>query len=142
MKIEEILRYSGEGFNCAQIVCAAAAKKLGITEETAHLMAACLGGGMESGEVCGAFSGGLIAIGLKYGNGVPGDINARNKAKEKTLEFKKLFLQEYETLRCKELLGYDLSIPQEAAIIKEKEIIANICPQLIAYATEILDEIL
>ncbi|MEG1972706.1 MAG: C-GCAxxG-C-C family protein, partial [Oscillospiraceae bacterium] len=107
MQMADVVKYSGEGFNCAQIVCASAAKKLGITEKTAYLMAACFGGGMDCGEVCGAFSGGLMAIGLKYGNGVSGDVEARNRAKEKAQEFRTLFIEEYQHIRCKELLGYD-----------------------------------
>lgn len=142
MRDEQVNQYLAEGFNCAQVVFASAAKQLGISEEQARLTAACFGGGMGCGEACGAFTGGLMAIGIKYGNATPGDAEARGLSKEKAEEFRQLFIEEYESVCCRDLLGYDFAKPEEAAIIREKGIVPDFCPRLIAYATEILQEVL
>jgi C_GCAxxG_C_C family probable redox protein len=51
-------------YNCAQSVLIPFAEAAGITEETAYRVAANFGGGMKRGSVCGAVTGGLMALGL------------------------------------------------------------------------------
>ncbi len=142
MKRDEVNKLMSEGFNCAQIVTACFSKKLGEDEVLLKKMGACLGGGMGCGDTCGAFAGALTAIGIKYGNGLPNDIESRKKAKEKADKFKELFLEEYNSTRCKEILGYDVSNPEDFEIIQQKELVTTFCPDLIAYTTEILKEVL
>ncbi|MGI6756031.1 MAG: C-GCAxxG-C-C family protein [Atopobiaceae bacterium] len=64
--------YRGKGYTCAESVFLAANDvwNLGFTEDISPIMAG-FGGGMHCGEVCGAISGGIAAMGLKYcsGNG-------------------------------------------------------------------------
>ena len=42
-------------------------EELGLTEEQALKLGGCFGGGMCKGEVCGACTGALMALGLKFG---------------------------------------------------------------------------
>lgn len=51
-------------YNCAQSVLLPFAPDAGMTEETAYLMAANFGAGMKMASVCGAITGGLMALGL------------------------------------------------------------------------------
>ena len=51
-------------FNCAQAVLMAFAPNLGLAEETAGKLGRCFGGGMKMGAVCGAYTGGLMVLGL------------------------------------------------------------------------------
>ena len=53
-------------YNCAQAVVIPFAENAGINAETAIKFAAGFGGGMRRGSVCGAVTGGLMALGL-YG---------------------------------------------------------------------------
>lgn len=53
-------------YNCAQAVLLPFAPDAGVAEETAYQLAANFGGGMKMGSVCGAITGGLMALGL-YG---------------------------------------------------------------------------
>ena len=53
-------------YNCAQAVVIPFAENAGINAETAMKFAAGFGGGMRRGSVCGAVTGGLMALGL-YG---------------------------------------------------------------------------
>ena len=142
MTVEQVKEMMGMGFNCSQIVFASAAEELGLSKETALKTAAAFGGGMGCGEVCGAVTGGLMAIGCKYGNFAAGQADLKAVCGAKAAEFKAAFCDEYEFLRCKDILGYDFSIPGQEAEAKEKGVTAATCPQLIAYATEILKDIL
>ncbi|MCR5664784.1 MAG: C-GCAxxG-C-C family protein [Oscillospiraceae bacterium] len=61
---EEAVRIHGQGCNCAQSVLAACGKYTGLEPETALRVAAGFGGGVRSGEICGAISGAVMTIGL------------------------------------------------------------------------------
>lgn len=51
-------------YNCAQSVVMPFAEEAGISTETARRISANFGGGMKRGSVCGAVTGGLMALGL------------------------------------------------------------------------------
>ncbi len=63
-KAEELRAIETPHYNCAQSVVMPFAEKAGLDEETARRVAACFGGGMKRGSVCGAVTGGLMALGL------------------------------------------------------------------------------
>ena len=54
-----------KGYDCSQVVLSYFAERLGITEEMANKVSACFGGGMMHGDTCGAFTGAIMAVGLK-----------------------------------------------------------------------------
>ena len=51
-------------YNCAQSVLLAFAPEAGLTREQALGAAGAFGSGMQMGETCGAFTGGLMVLGL------------------------------------------------------------------------------
>ena len=51
-------------YNCAQAVLMSFTPDLEIDDKTAFQIAACFGGGMKCGSVCGAITGGLMSLGL------------------------------------------------------------------------------
>ena len=92
-------------------------------------------------------TGAFIVIGLKCG-GTRYDQEA-SQEKEKLVrefltEFKSRYCKDnYEGLpRCKELLGYDLNIPEERKIIEENNIAETKCPELINTSITILHKLL
>jgi len=94
------------------------------------------------GEQCGAVTGAFMVIGLKYGKAKATDEGAREKTYALVREFVSRFESRHGFIRCKELLGYDLSDPQEGELAKKQGLFATLCPQLVQDATEILEEIL
>lgn len=79
-------------YNCAQSVLVTFAKEAGLTEEVAFGLGGPFGGGMHKGSVCGALTGGLMALGLM---GVP---------QEKITALMDDFAQEHGTMDCAKLL--------------------------------------
>ena len=51
-------------YNCAQAVLMAFSAKAGLSDEVAANLASNFGAGMKNGGVCGAITGGLMALGL------------------------------------------------------------------------------
>ena len=60
---EEAVRLHGEGFNCAQCVLCACGKYTGMDRDSSLAVACGFGGGVRCGEICGAISGAVMAIG-------------------------------------------------------------------------------
>ena len=139
---EQVLDQFSQGFDCSQVVLSQAAGRAGISGETALKAAAAFGGGMWRGDTCGCVAGALMAIGLRYGTAVPGDSAQKNAMLEKKAEFERRFAQANGSCICREILGHDLSVPEEMSIIQEKNLLATVCPQVVCQAVEILEELL
>ena len=61
-----------EGYNCSQAVFAAFSEEVGLPRQTALQLASGFGGGVgRMREVCGAFSGAVMALGALYGSDDP-----------------------------------------------------------------------
>lgn len=130
------------GFHCSQAVLFAFADDLGLDKEIALKIGGSFGGGLCCGETCGAVIGALMAIGLKYGHCISGDIDAKTTTNAKTLEFINKFKEQNGSIICRDLLGYDLTNCKDYKIIKEKNLFSTLCPKIIASALEITEKII
>lgn len=73
-----------EGYNCSQAVVGAWAEDIGLDSETAYKIASGFGGGIgRMREVCGAFTGAVMVLGLKFGNTIGSDREAKGKDYER-----------------------------------------------------------
>jgi C_GCAxxG_C_C family probable redox protein len=118
-------------------------EELGLDRERALRVAGAFGGGMaRRGETCGAVTGALMVIGLKYGKTKAGDDGAREKTYELVGEFIKRFKSRHGSICCRELLGCDLSNPEGREAAYEKGLFTTLCPQLVRDVGEILEHIL
>ena len=107
---EKALLYFQDKFHCSQSVLAAYAEELGLAEEQALKIAYCLNSGMRKGEVCGACSGALLVLGMKYGQCKQDDLDSRTLANQKTVEF------------------------------MEHDCFTEVCPKMVASAVKILED--
>lgn len=133
--------YSG-GIDCSQVVFGETAERIGFDRETALKIAACFGGGMFRGETCGCVTGALMALGLKYGHSQPGDEETKGQLMEVAKEFTDAFSEENGSLLCRELLGYDVSDPDQLKEAIESGIMFELCPKLAVSACEILEDLI
>ena len=142
MKETEVLKQFGEGFDCSQVILMDCAQALGMSREEAAKLAACFGGDMWQGDTCGAVSGALMAIGCKYGHSRPNDADKKNVMLAKLNEFQTKFKEKRGTLICRELLGYDLSKPEEMQKIMDEGLLTTLCPKVVCEAREVLQQVL
>lgn len=91
-----------------------------MTKEQARKMSACFGGGMMCGETCGAVTGALIVLGMVFGHSEENDGDQKGIMAGKVAEFKKRFLEKYPSDMCREILGHDISKPDEMDKVLEK----------------------
>lgn len=131
------------GFNCAQAVFSTYSGELGLDPELALKIAGSFGGGMGLiGETCGAVTGAIMLIGLKYGKVRVDDTAAKEKTYAFVQEYKRQFVELNGSVRCKELLGYDISIPEEMITAGEKNLFKTLCPKLVKDSAEIVEKLL
>ena len=140
--IELAKKYFEQKYHCSQAVLAAFAEELGLTEEQALKLGACFGGGMCKGEVCGACTGALMALGLKFGQSDIDDLESRKKTNDVTVEFLDLFKKENVSYMCIELLGCDLATDEGKEYAKEKQLFVTFCPQMVESATRITEKLI
>lgn len=140
--IEKANDLFGRKFHCSQAVFAAFSEELGLTEEQVLKIGACFGSGMRKGEVCGACTGALMALGLKFGQSNEADTDSRLKTNEVTDRFMAEFKKENGSFICKELLGCDLATEEGIATALEKKLFTEFCPKMVESATKIAEEIL
>lgn len=142
MTNQEINELLAQGYDCGQIALLSAAPKLGISREDALALTAAFGGGMLSGETCGAVVGALIAIGYKNGAWAPGDMDTKGKVMDQVAAFRSRFAEKRGSCMCRDLLGYNLALPEDAQKIGELGLTASLCPGIIQDAVELLEEFL
>lgn len=143
MKSDEAIECFSSGFNCAQAVFSTYCDDLGIETEMARRIACGFGAGMGYiGETCGAVTGALMLIGLKYGKVDVEDNATKVKTYELVQEFIKRFKEINSSVKCKELLGFDISIPEDLEIVKEKRLFIILCPKFVKDSSEIIEELL
>ncbi len=141
-KVERSVNYYKNGFNCSQALLATFASDFGLSEEMALRVATQFGGGARKGEMCGAVSGALMVLGLKYGHYHYNTPEEKANAYKIAEDFMNRFIEKNGTVVCRELLGYDLSKPEDMIKIKELDLFKNTCPEMIKCATELVEQML
>jgi C_GCAxxG_C_C family probable redox protein len=133
------LRFS-QNFNCAQSVFAVFAPQLGLDEHQALKLASPFGGGIaRRGQVCGAVTGALMALGLDRGADTPA---GKEDAYRLGQEFLQRFEARHSSILCRELLDIDISTPEGHQQAREKGLFKSRCPLFVGDAVEIAQEML
>jgi C_GCAxxG_C_C family probable redox protein len=101
-------QYFSSGYYCAESVLLALSKKMGIESDLLLKMATpfCSGVSRTNG-ICGAVSGALMAIGLKYGR--TSNRDSVEDSYKYAQEFIKLFNEKHGSTNCFELTGCDFT---------------------------------
>lgn len=142
-RAEEGVKLFKEGWSCSQAVLSVFSKDFGLEPEKAFKISQAFGGGMaRTGETCGAVTGALMVVGLKYGRTRPKDEDAKEKTYSLVLDFFKTFKAHHGSLICRELIGTDMSTPDGHRKASESGVFETLCPKFVADAVEILERIL
>jgi len=140
--VEKAEKLFNEKFHCSQAVLGAFAEDFGISEEQALKLGGCFGGGMCKGEVCGACTGALMALGLKYSQSKVGDIESKEKTNMITVQFLEQFEQENGSYICKELLGCDLATKEGKEYAIQNNLFVDFCPKMVSSAVKITEKLM
>jgi C_GCAxxG_C_C family probable redox protein len=100
--------YGPEFHGCAQVVAGTLMEILGIVNDQVLMAASFFAGGSKRCLTCGAISGGVIVLGMKYGHLKHKDsAETKEEAVNPAMELIDRFINEYHTTNCCELTGFD-----------------------------------
>jgi C_GCAxxG_C_C family probable redox protein len=104
----------------------AVCQEFGIKNDIIPRIASCFGGGIgNTGAVCGAVAGAVMAIGLKKERGDTMEDWFRLSAVAQ--EFRRRFEAEMGTINCRELTGMDLTTPDGIKQLMDSNIPQKVC---------------
>ena len=126
--------------NCAQSVLVSYAKELNLNEMTALRISAGFGGGMAMAETCGAVTGAYMVLGMKAQGEGKTIQEIKTETKVAVKKFNELFIARHGSLKCKKLLGVDISTAEGSSEANEKNLFNTICSDLVGSAAEILEK--
>ena len=129
-------------FMCSQAVFAAFAEQFGITEKQALQIGGCFGGGMNKGEVCGACTGALMVLGMKYGQFDENDLDSRTVQGAKAIQFLDEFSKRKGSYICRDLMNCDLTTEKGRNYARTNGLFGTVCPEMVKTAAEIVSEML
>jgi C_GCAxxG_C_C family probable redox protein len=136
----EALELFAAGANCAQAVLAAFGDQTGLENDKAIRIAGSFGGGMKQALTCGAVTGALMVLGMKYGCSDHTDMKEKARITAITRDFSTRFIARHGTMSCKDLLGLDISTRDGHDKAAAKGLFKSECTRFIASAVEILEE--
>ena len=100
------------------------------------------GGGARNGQMCGAVSGALMVLGLKFGHFESENQEQKSKNYGISVDFTNRIKEKCGSIVCKEMLNADLTTEEGKAKIAEKNLFKTMCPKIIADVVEILEEVI
>jgi len=142
-EVDRAVARFAQGSNCAQAVLWAYAPHFGLAPEVAMRLAAPFGGGMaRMGETCGAVTGAFMVIGLQLGNTTAEDQESKERTYQLVREFVRRFAARHGSIKCRELLGCDLSTPEGWQRAREQGLFTTRCREFVRDSAQIVAELL
>jgi C_GCAxxG_C_C family probable redox protein len=140
-RVEEVMSSFRGRVNCSQAVFSVYGQDLGIDRETCLKIASMFGGGIDgTGNVCGAVTGALMAVGLKHH-----DVKTKDYKNQKSRGITRDFIQQFNkrngTIICRDLIDHDLYTAEDIEQAFKTDAFKN-CPKYVRDAAEILEKIL
>jgi len=124
-------------FNCAEATLLGIVEAYDLESSCVPRIATGFGAGMGAyGEVCGALSGAVMALGLRFGREDAEDQDKKIALYEKVKKLFAEFEQEFGSIRCLELTECDMRTPEGLQKAKDLKLHTDFCPKFVAWAAE------
>ena len=133
--VEEAVQLFEDGYMCSQAVLAVFCEEFGLSREQAFKISISFGGGIRKGEVCGACTGAIMALGLRYGEN-------KSKSDEMCVKFLDSFEKENGSYICRDLLDCDIRTEEGIKYAIDNNLFKEICPKMVESAVKIAQELI
>ncbi|MHA2038043.1 MAG: C-GCAxxG-C-C family protein [Promethearchaeota archaeon] len=142
-RVEKAVSYFAQSFSCSQSILASYSPKLGLDKDLALKIATGFGGGMgRLGGTCGAVSGAIMVIGLKYGRFEIKDTESKEKTYSLVRKFIDDFIKVNGSITCNKLLECDINTPEGMKKAYDNNLFKTLCPDFVKSSAEILEKLL
>lgn len=136
---ERALKLFAQNCNCAQSVYAALATEPQLTQAQRLAVAAPFGGGVAGqGDICGALTGALLAVGEMHSTAMAANpAAARDAVNRQAGKMIAEFRAAHGSILCRELTGCLLCTEEGKRSFKERNVRAGKCTKLVAFAADL-----
>ncbi|MBK9389710.1 MAG: C_GCAxxG_C_C family protein [Bacteroidetes bacterium] len=143
-KPEKAVDYFRNKFNCSQSVFTVFGTEQGMSEDDSLKVSCAFGGGMgRQQHTCGAVTGALMALGLKYGKALNDPEEKKQQTYALTREFFQKFTELNGSVNCKVLLdGLDMNDPDDHKTIMDRKLFDIKCEKYVADAVTITEKLM
>ena len=139
-KVEAAMNFFGS-YNCAQTVLVTYAEDYGLDKNKALQAALGFGGGIgRLQDICGAVSGAVITLGLSSGFKEGDGRDKIDAVYTKVRSFIDDFTSQKGTIKCRDLLGCDLSSEEGNKFFRDNNLRDKNCREYIRLCCELLDK--
>lgn len=139
-KADQLLK---QQYHCSQALFGAFAEDFGLDLKTAFKISTCFGGGMRQGGTCGCITAAMLVLGMALGFYDAQDREQETYGNKKTDEFIRRFTEQMDgVIYCRDILGKDISKPEDMAVIRQEKLILQKCPRAINISIDILEDML
>jgi C_GCAxxG_C_C family probable redox protein len=139
---ENAVNYFKQSFNCSQSVFTAYRQTDKMDEKTALKLSTIYGAGVASTgkELCGAVTGALMAISMKFGREDVAGIESKMRTYELGRQFMEKFSKNQGSCICDRILGINIGTPENMKKATEMNLFATKCLGAVKTASDILEE--
>lgn len=143
-KKNQAIKAFDNNYNCAQSVLSVFAGDIGLQKDVAFKLANNFGAGIAyTQQTCGAVTGALMAIWLKYGKGENGTDDDKEMANDMATHFMTEFRKNHGSTQCLALLeNINFSTPEGAERTYERNIFKTHCPEFIKTAVALTEKLI
>jgi C_GCAxxG_C_C family probable redox protein len=136
--VRKAVNYFRSGYICAQAVLMTMQEFWQVQAPVEPKIASAFGAGIgRRGSLCGALTGGILAINWAYGTNNPSS-EERQPAYALAFEFYNRFQDICGNVLCRELIGYDLTVPEQQEAARQANVYMDQCVLFIEHAITIL----
>ncbi len=143
MEQNRATQFMSQGYVCSESVLLAVCQEFGIevgNDVIPQIASAFAGGIGNTGSVCGAVVGAVMAIGLKQGRGETMEEMMGNLAVPR--EFRRRFEAEMGHIDCRELTGVDLNTEEGMKQSMDSDTFERVCSPAVAASYRLVVELL
>lgn len=135
--------YFRRGFNCCQSVLLAFRQEIGLEEQRLLDLSGGFGGGAGSGELCGAITGGVMALGLLTPVDRAEPVQSKRRSAALARELQERFRARFARVRCHELLHETAGfVPDDRTPAAKAMGLSKHCEIMVITAVELVEQLL
>lgn len=141
--VTRAVQYAEKGFLCSEAVLLALSEAQNITSEIIPRIATGFGAGISRhGEVCGALSGAVMGLGLRFGRSQVSETPQDTSPFQFGQTIVNLFVSRFGHLRCSDILDLDITSDEGRKQYREQNLWESKCRELIRIVTELAYDLL
>lgn len=129
------LNYFAQRFNCAEATLLGLVEAFELDRTNVPRIATAFGAGLGGrGDACGALSGALMALGLRFGREDPEDQDAKAALYVKARGLFEVFEARFDTTQCIDLTQCDFTTPEGIEKSRDLDLHNTLCPKFVEFA--------